>query len=377
MALPLYENVGEIPTPRNGHAGLWFERFFNAYPDDWRPDRDDAAKKAWIEKRTAWMNKLTGMLGDRSACVAASERLARLCAALGGESRMYTGTWHFATGLGNPHPVENGFLWHSTLGAPYIPGSAVKGLVRSWVEAWMPFEEETQRCATLYRWFGSEDKNFKERKRLRGEGFQPPSLGRDFDTVAGAFLFFDALPTGPVTIKTDVMTPHMGKWYEQGGEIASVGEADKLPSDWHDPIPVCFLVADKPRFQFCVAPRRAESKDEIPHVMQALGDALELLGAGAKTAVGYGIMTADKAASSPAGDKDEWPGVTLSFQPGSTEIGASHGDAKAFVSGEEAKKLLEGFSASRKKKLKKGELRATLVVEKIGGKNWKIVAIKP
>jgi CRISPR-associated protein Cmr6 len=32
--------------------------------------------------------------------------------------------------------VENGFLWHPTLGVPYLPGAAVKGLVRAYVEHW-------------------------------------------------------------------------------------------------------------------------------------------------------------------------------------------------------------------------------------------------
>jgi CRISPR-associated protein Cmr6 len=57
--------------------------------------------------------------------------------------------------LGNPHPVEKGFLWHPTLGTPSLPGSGVKGLVRAWVEAWMPFDGYQARLDTFFRYFGS------------------------------------------------------------------------------------------------------------------------------------------------------------------------------------------------------------------------------
>jgi hypothetical protein len=36
----------------------------------------------------------------------------------------------FTTGLGNEHPLENGFAFLSPYGLPYLPGSGVKGVVR-------------------------------------------------------------------------------------------------------------------------------------------------------------------------------------------------------------------------------------------------------
>jgi len=35
-----------------------------------------------------------------------------------------------AVGLGNPHPVENGFSFLSPYGIPYLPGSSIKGVLR-------------------------------------------------------------------------------------------------------------------------------------------------------------------------------------------------------------------------------------------------------
>lgn len=288
MTRPLYgQGQPSAHLDPHGHRGLWFDRFFDGYPANWQPDPGNkTSKEAWAGAKIKWVNGVAGKVGDRACCEAAVQRLAHLCSALGGKTRVYGASWHFATGLGNPHPVENGFLWHPSLGTPYIPGSAVKGLVRSWVEAWMELNKN-DRLPTLHRWFGSEHKDPKERKKLRAKGdFKPPSEGREVDTEAGTFIFFDALPISPVTLKADIMTPHMGKWYEEGGDITALSQSDRIPADWHDPVPVCFLVADKPQFQFAVAPRTDAAKEDLPKVIEALGQALEWLGAGAKTAVG-------------------------------------------------------------------------------------------
>src|SRR5690625_3756282 len=36
----------------------------------------------------------------------------------------------FTTGLGNEHPLENGFAFLNPYGLPYLPGSGVKGVLR-------------------------------------------------------------------------------------------------------------------------------------------------------------------------------------------------------------------------------------------------------
>jgi len=162
------------------------------------------------------------------------------------------------------------------------------------------------RLNTLYRWFGSEDMEPSRRKELRQEGFIPPSQGNNaLDTEAGMFIFFDALPVARVKLACDVMTPHYGDWYQGGGDIENVGnEPNKVPADWHSPVPVPFLVVKEANFLFSIAPRRiphdderkAEVAAELANVMLALKEALEYLGAGSKTAVGYGRMEEDEAA---------------------------------------------------------------------------------
>lgn len=301
MASPLYDGCQIPQAPGDGHKGLWFERFFDRYDENWG-----------IPKRGKqdWINTVAGLYGDGDALRSACRTREMLGGTLGGRVEAFETTWHFATGLGNPHPVENGFAWHPTLGVPYLTGAAVKGLVRAWVDGWMAFEgkddkeQKNNRLATLYRWFGSEHKDPKQRDALRKEGFTLLSPNGDLDTEAGAFIFFDAIPVGPVTLVCDVMTPHYGKWYEMGGEITDVKtQPDCIPADWHDPVPVPFLVVKKATFLFCIAPRKKpltdERKDavktELNNIMQALTDALQFLGAGAKTAVGYGSLKVDEA----------------------------------------------------------------------------------
>ncbi|MFA7240144.1 MAG: type III-B CRISPR module RAMP protein Cmr6 [Sulfuricellaceae bacterium] len=272
--LPLYYRDARKARPilGDGHRGLWYERFFDQYDGQWQVYKEDE-KKGFKEGKREWLKTVEGKAGDPTALQAASDRLVTLCRALGGEFAVFAAPWHFATGLGNPHPVENGFLWHPTLGAPYLPGAAVKGLVRAWVEAWMDFaDDKDERAATLHRWFGSKD---KEPQR---------------DTAAGGFIFFDALPIEPVKLKADIMTPHMAAWYEQGADDPLNPEV--TPADWHNPVPVPFLVADQPKFMFAIAPRGGDA--ELPEVMAALSCALEWLGAGAKTAAGYGRLVSEE-----------------------------------------------------------------------------------
>ena len=264
MQAPLYR-VAQAPLakPDNAHAGLWFERFFNGYDRDWTIA--DTAKQTWIKS-------VTGKQGDVEKLANFTSRQQALVSVLQGESRCYKTDWHFVTGMGNPHPVENGFTWHPTLAVPFLAGSAVKGLVRAWVEMDEDGLGETEKKARLKQWFGTEDKE-------------------QVAEQAGNFIFFDALPSEPPTLICDIMTPHMGKWYEQG-DTGSLNP-DVIPADWHEPVPVPFLAVKKAQFIFSIAARNPQNQahiDELKKVFEALDNALTWLGAGAKIAAGYGYM---------------------------------------------------------------------------------------
>ena len=265
MVAPLY-NSAEIPVkkPEQAHSGLWFDRFFNRYNTAW--DLEDKVKAEWIKS-------MAGTVGQLEQLESFIKRQYRLVKHLKGSSQRYKTDWHFVTGMGNSHPVENGFSWHATLGVPYIAGSAVKGLVRAWVELNDDNLSEPDKKARLKSWFGTEDK-------------------ADIAEQTGDFIFFDAIPEQRPSLIADIMTPHMGKWYSDGGENRAL-KAEALPADWHEPIPVTFLAVKHAQFIFSIAPRKAQQAEQLPAVFAALEQALEWLGAGAKTAAGYGYMTQD------------------------------------------------------------------------------------
>jgi CRISPR-associated protein Cmr6 len=96
------------------------------------------------------------------------------------------------------------------------------------------------------------------------------------------------------------MTPHMGDWYEKGGVIEAKNYAKALPADWHDPVPVGFLAVKEISLLFGVAVRsglpdreKEQAESELETVFGYLKNALEWLGAGAKTAAGYGRFVED------------------------------------------------------------------------------------
>ncbi|MDO4708915.1 MAG: type III-B CRISPR module RAMP protein Cmr6 [Pseudomonadota bacterium] len=263
--LPLYQGA-DLKAAQGQHYGLRFERFFDAYKGDYS-DTDTKERKNWLNQ---FCNK---SIGNSQALQAKALQLRQLVESRSGEARIYHCAGNFVTGLGNPHPLENGFLWHPTLGTPYLPGSAVKGLVRSVIETAFQGDAE-DRKALLKRWFGTAEKG-------------------DVAEHSGSFIFMDALPVETCRLHVEVMTPHMGKWYEKGGKNPLA--ADTQPGDWHAPVPVTYLTTRDIKLQFAILPRpgagdSATLQQELQDLWQALDHGLKYLGAGAKTAIGFGIM---------------------------------------------------------------------------------------
>ena len=158
----------------------------------------------------------------------------------------------FTTGLGGPHPTEVGFSFDRSVGVPYLPGSSVKGLVRA--------------AARLY-----EDSVMEETL------FGPDQVEQDRDAKIGDLVFLDAYPTTLPRLKIDIINCHHSKYYAGGPEF---------PSETEDPIPVYFLAVDSGvQWTFRLLSRSGEHTKRGARLL-AFG--LTELGAGAKTAVGYG-----------------------------------------------------------------------------------------
>ena len=204
---------------------------------------DSNSKLRWINTVTDRTVGAPGQIDDYVS------RLLRLVECRRGRWEVYSATSRFATGLGRSHPVENGFAWHPTLGAPYLPGSSVKGLIHAWAKA--------------------ETEGKLERAPLFGD-----------TEAAGGVCFLDAVPTAPVQLVADVMTPHYAGW-----------SPERPPGDWMPPTPIPYLVTEEnATFLFGFVPSGETTQDDLSTVADWLTAALEWAGAGAKTSVGYGRM---------------------------------------------------------------------------------------
>lgn len=259
--LPLY--LRHIQT-KDMHRGLLFDKFFYY---------STLGEKAGENDKKGFLQNFKGSCGDAESIKSYATKQLNLIESIGGTAMIFSTQWHFVTGMGIDHPLENGMAWHHTLGTPYIAGSGVKGMFRAYLWEWSDVQkEQIQQMQQILRWCGYTKEEGKK-YGLKGES-------------TGTLIFFDAIPVEPVILAPDVMTPHMGDWYEKGGEEQH--NADNPPADWYNPVPVLFLAVKKASFLFGIAPRNEEVKADLKDAMEYLGEALKFVGAGAKTAAGYG-----------------------------------------------------------------------------------------
>lgn len=208
----------------------------------------------------------------------------------------------FTTGLGNEHPLENGFAFLNPYGLPYLPGSGVKGVLRQAAR-----ELTSGDWGDTYGWndaaiealFGKDDSNNAQR---------------------GALAFWDVIPQiapedpkkpDQISLMVEIMTPHQGHYYQPNQPHPAAGSTS--PHDSGQPIPISYLtVPPGSGFAFHVvcdlaflgriAPTLADHWKAL--LIAAFEHAFQWLGFGAKTAVGYGAMTRDTEAEARA-SKDQ------------------------------------------------------------------------
>ena len=156
-------------------------------------------------------------------------------------TRDATATAPFTTGLGNEHPLENGFAFLNPYGLPYLPGSGIKGVLRQAAR-----ELANGEWGETHGW--TEEKihqpPFSGGKRIDLSvldvlfGLESDDGGTDH--VRGALSFWDALPQIPGdSLAVDIMTPHQSHYYQQRQDRKS-GDSTS-PHDSGQPNPISFL----------------------------------------------------------------------------------------------------------------------------------------
>jgi CRISPR-associated protein Cmr6 len=263
---PVYANgLQDIFRPRppaTANIGLLYDRYADIWSGPagrpaWKPEtpkNEKSMRQQFLDEVIEHVHKLRPHIGP--LLEAHHKRREELWSSLNTKVvRKLNLVAPFVSGLGMAHSLEVGFIWDHNLGVPYLPGTGLKGLARAWAKHWKPMSDETD----FLRIFG--DLN---------------------DFGAGSIVFHALYPLEPPELRLDLLNPHFKEYYEE----------NKDPGDWCSPTPVFFLTVP-PGTTFITAiharPNRAKPGD-LEKAEQCLLEALANLGAGAKTAVGYGYF---------------------------------------------------------------------------------------
>lgn len=281
----------------------------------------------------------------------------------------------FTTGLGNEHPLENGFAFLWPYGIPYLPGSGVKGVLR-----------QAARELLSGLWGESRGWSGEKRYQIKAGGkslslsmmdllFGLESSDGGQEHFRGVLVFWDVIPEiAGGRLMVEIMTPHQTHYY-QGNEP---------PHDSGNPNPISFLtVPPGSKFTFHVLCDTVRLRrialdladgDRWRSLLEAAFEhAFDWLGFGAKTAVGYGAMATGEQQHASQGSAtleatlETWEKAKVTYNPGSQELSAVFQSQTALLQGGEAKQLIEAQTKSLQKQLKKG-CQLTVRVERMGNR---------
>lgn len=287
----------------------------------------------------------------------------------------------FTTGLGNEHPLENGFAFLNPYGLPYLPGSGVKGVLRQaareladgdWGDAhgWSKHPHPKS--------LSQGERDLAEREGLSVVDilFGLESKNGDTEHLRGALSFWDVIPhIKGDSLMVEIMTPHQKHYYQDG----------QSPHDSGQPTPISVLtVPPGSGFAFHVQCDLAHLKRLSPKlaidgqwqqlIEAAFEHAFQWLGFGAKTAVGYGAMRSDKqrqaqeaAAAERAAQLKEiarkqeeerqaeqavpWPGARIKFNRNNGTLSVEKDGKSASALAPQGKELLETLPSEIQKKV--------------------------
>lgn len=172
-----------------------------------------------------------------------------------------------------------GLCLHPLFGFAYIPGSGLKGMARAF--------------ALNVKGLQEKDRDFE---LVFGREAQ-----KEEDSAAGYVVFHDAWPVKWPKLEVDIVNCHHGAYYREGAP----------PEDWEDPVPVNFLtVKSGATFEFALSLRRPHPEGErlLKLAREWLAGALAILGAGAKTAAGYGRF------AEPGAERPSFEGKRAEFE---------------------------------------------------------------
>lgn len=289
LMMPLPSGPRELAR-HNTHPGLALDKF----PESWDSDGvtkglSERVQRPVIDQVVRLSNAPPLPPPDYAAL------FNRWRSTIGGEGFTGTTAGPLTLHLARASALENaGICFHRVYGFVYLPGTCLKGLARAFAcEIWLG--EQPDKAAaweTINAVFGVAPSPWLN--DLAKKHNQPaPKVA-----ASGAIVFHDAWPERWPRLVTDILNNHHPEYYSG---ISKSGQKFPPPGDWEDPIPVYFLsVEPGTPFRFAVAKRR----DDVPNEVLTLArewliGGLTQLGAGAKTASGYGDFTVEEPKVAP------------------------------------------------------------------------------
>lgn len=206
--------------------------------------------------------------------------------------------WRLAVGLGQASVYENGITLDATDGIPYVPGSGIKGALRTFLINVLYRSEEDREG-------DAEDRALQNEEFCRLFGVSADQSAVYDEARQGVVMFHDAYPRPTPTprVEADVMTPHYQKYYQDG----------RPPTDDMSPNIIPFLTVTEASFTFAVSTRENGEAGTLTSNGGTSGETppdhhesrLDLVrywlrrlltehGLGAKTAAGYGFFVPEQ-----------------------------------------------------------------------------------
>lgn len=292
----------------------------------------------------------------------------------------------FTTGLGNEHPLENGFAFLNPYGLPYLPGSGWKGVLRQAARELAEGEWGDSQGWTEAPIYSIQVGNQTVKLSPIDALFGLQSDDGDTQHIRGALTFWDVIPQiEGNSLSVDVMTPHQGHYYQKDPK-----KTDSItPHDSGTPIPISFLtVPAGTRFAFYVqcdhahlewlAPDLAENERWKDMLKALFEHAFEWLGFGAKTAVGYGAMESEEqrarkqqavkqrkqeekvrqdaeAMERRLANAQPWPGARIKFNRANGTLSVEKSGKTVYAIAPEGEKLLKTLPSAIQQKIRENQ----------------------
>lgn len=222
--------------------------------------------------------------------------------------KTFSPEWRMIIGLGNPSVYEISMTLHFIYGIPYIPASAIKGVIRNALIRELFLATMVKDNTEIDEKLGTEAEKQALKDPLFDLIFGNPKESSYFkEARKGKVIFLDAYPIESPTLKIDIMNPHYPQYYS----------GKNPPSDWQKPNPIHFLTVEKTKFRFVIlihpgileklnkvdllkesklwshykeGKKDVKIEDVKDVVEKSLVESIKNHGIGAKTSVGYGYL---------------------------------------------------------------------------------------